>query len=101
MSGGSRFGTKISLFLVLGIGWMVFVLYHSAELLLSGSEKSKLTALYGLWLLVPVMLIIVVDRFAVRKFGIIKVNKIEFLFWSLRLLLGCLICIFDSIFSRK
>lgn len=78
MSGGIRFGTKISLFLVLGIGWMVFVLYHLAELLLSGSEKSKLTALYGLWLLVPAVLIIVVDRFAVRKFGIIKVNKIEF-----------------------
>ncbi|MCS4227308.1 hypothetical protein [Sphingobacterium sp. BIGb0165] len=78
MSGGIRFRTKISLFLVLGIGWMVFVLYQSAELFLSGREKSKLTALYGLWLLVPAVLIIVVDRFAVGKFGAKKVNEVQF-----------------------
>jgi len=78
MSGGIRLGAKISLFLLVGIGWLVFVLYHSAELLLSGSEKSKLAALYGLWFLVPGVLIIAVDRFAVWKFGVKKVNKIEF-----------------------
>jgi len=88
MSRGILFRVKISLFLVLGLSWMVFVLYQSAELLFSGSEKSKLAASYGLWLLVPGGLIIAVDRFAVRKFGAKKVNEIQFFILVAAVIIG-------------
>lgn len=69
---------KITLFLILGIVSLIIVLFFSYTALTSVSAADGLAGMYLLLGLIPVVLILIIDRICVWKFGTKKVNKVQF-----------------------
>lgn len=70
--------TKGTLFLILGILGFIGVAVTVAILATGHSAPDKLMAIYiGIFGLIPILLLLIIDRICVWKFGPAKVNKIE------------------------
>ncbi|MDR2276068.1 MAG: hypothetical protein LBF27_34495 [Sphingobacterium sp.] len=70
--------TKGTLFFILGIVSFVCVAVTIFVLGTGHSAPDKLMALYiGIFGMIPILLLLIIDRICVWKFGRIKVNKIE------------------------
>ncbi|CAM3723099.1 hypothetical protein [Sphingobacterium prati] len=70
--------TKGTLFLILGILGFIGVVAIVAILGTGNSAPDKLMAMYiGIFGLIPMLLLLIIDRICVWKFGTVKVNKIE------------------------
>lgn len=70
--------TKGTLFFILGIVGFVCVAATIFVLGTGHSAPDKLMALYiGIFGMIPILLLLIIDRICVWKFGRIKVNKIE------------------------
>lgn len=69
---------KGTLFLILGILGFIGVVTTVAILGTGHSAPDKLMAIYiGIFGLIPILLLLIIDRICVWKFGTAKVNKIE------------------------
>lgn len=69
---------KGTLFLILGILGFIGVVAAIAILGTGHSAPDKLMAIYiGIFGLIPILLLLFIDRICVWKFGTAKVNKIE------------------------
>ena len=68
---------KITVFLILGIIAIIAGLVYSSIMFNSSSASDGLVGIYTLFGLIPVVIIIVIDRICVRRFGVGNVNKIE------------------------
>ncbi|MDF2475924.1 MAG: uncharacterized protein K0S24_1407 [Sphingobacterium sp.] len=69
---------KGTLFLILGILGFIGVVAAIAILGTGHSAPDKLMAIYiGIFGLIPILLLLIIDRICVWKFGTAKVNKIE------------------------
>ncbi|SHL75163.1 hypothetical protein [Flavobacterium chilense] len=82
---------NLTLFYVLGIFTIITGMVYAIMLLDENSASDGLMGIYILFCLLPITVIVIVDRFLVRKFGNQKVNKVQFSFlgfiivlWSLR-----------------
>ncbi|WP_293945932.1 MULTISPECIES: hypothetical protein [unclassified Sphingobacterium] len=69
---------KGTFFLILGILGFIGVVTTVAILGTGHSAPDKLMAIYiGIFGLIPILLLLIIDRICVWKFGTAKVNKIE------------------------
>lgn len=68
---------KVTIFLVLGILSILAGVVWAIALASGASAPDKLAAVYIGFALVPVSLVILVDRICVWKFGSTKVNKVQ------------------------
>lgn len=82
---------NLTLFYVLGIFTIITGMVYAIMLLDENSASDGLMGIYILFCLLPITVIVIVDRFLVRKFGNQKVNKVQFSFlgfiivlWGLR-----------------
>ncbi|MDN3691294.1 hypothetical protein QWZ06_02975 [Chryseobacterium tructae] len=78
---------KITLFLILGILSLIIGLFFSYTAFTSVSAVDGFAGFYLLLGLIPVVLIIIIDRICVWKFGAKKVNKVQFYIAGIFLLL--------------
>ncbi|RXM52569.1 MULTISPECIES: hypothetical protein [unclassified Chryseobacterium] len=69
---------KLTLFLIVGILSLLIGLFFSYTAFTSVSAADGLAGMYILLGLIPVVLIIIIDRICVWKFGARKVNKVQF-----------------------
>lgn len=78
---------KLTLFYVAGILSIIAGIIYAIILINGSSAQDGLMGIYILFWLFPVLLIVFLDRFLVRKFGNQKVNKIQFSFLGFIILL--------------
>lgn len=71
---------KLTLFFVLGILSIFAGIIYAIILITGNSAEDGLMGIYILFGLIPLILVILIDRFLVRKFGNQKVNKVQFSF---------------------
>jgi hypothetical protein len=71
---------NITLFFLLGILSILAGIIYSIILITGNSAQDGLLGIYILFGLIPVSLVILIDRLLVRKFGNQKVNKVQFSF---------------------
>jgi hypothetical protein len=71
---------KLTLFFLLGILSIFAGIFYATILITGNSAEDGLMGIYILLGLIPVILVILIDRFLVRKFGNQKVNKVQFSF---------------------
>lgn len=69
---------QLTLFFVLGSLSMLSVIIFSIIAFNSVSAQDGLAGMYVLFGLIPVVIIMIIDRICVWKFGVKKVNKIQF-----------------------
>lgn len=70
--------SKLTLFLISGILSLFIGLFFSYTAFTSVSAADGLAGMYILLGLIPVVLMIIIDRICVWKFGAKKVNKVQF-----------------------
>lgn len=75
-----NFPKKLTLFFVLGILSILAGIIYAIILITGNSAEDGLLGIYILFSLIPVSLVILIDRLLVRKFGNQKVNKVQFSF---------------------
>ncbi|KOP37068.1 hypothetical protein DBB36_13775 [Flavobacterium sp. WLB] len=75
-----NFPKKLTLFFVLGILSILAEIIYAIILITGNSAEDGLLGIYILMGLIPVSLVILIDRLLVRKFGNQKVNKVQFSF---------------------
>jgi len=78
---------NLTLFYVSGILSIVAGIIYTIILINGNSAEDGLMGIYILFCLIPVLLVILIDRFLVRKFGNQKVNKVQFSFLGFIILL--------------
>jgi hypothetical protein len=78
---------NITLFYVLGILSILAGLIFAIICITGNSAQDRLAGIYLLFGLIPVFLVIVIDRFLVKKFGNQIVNKVQFSFLGFIILL--------------
>lgn len=78
---------KPTLFYVLGILSILAGTVYAILLIAGNSAQDGLLGIYILFSLILVLFAVIVDRFLVRKFGNQKVNKVQFSFLLLIVLL--------------
>ncbi|UUF15415.1 MULTISPECIES: hypothetical protein [Flavobacterium] len=71
---------KLTLFFLLGILSILAGITYAIILITGNSAQDGLLGIYILFGLIPVFLVILIDRLLVRKFGNQKVNKVQFSF---------------------
>ncbi|MCV9929545.1 hypothetical protein OIU83_17925 [Flavobacterium sp. LS1R49] len=69
---------NLTLFFVTGILSIITGIIYAIILINGNSAEDGLMGIYILFWLIPILLIILIDRFMVRKFGSRKVNKVQF-----------------------
>lgn len=75
-----NFPKNITLFSFLGILSILVGIIYAIILITGNSAQDGLLGIYILFGLIPVSLVILIDRLLVRKFGNQKVNKVQFSF---------------------
>ncbi|KRB59311.1 hypothetical protein ASD98_22670 [Flavobacterium sp. Root186] len=75
-----NFPKNLTLFFLLGILSILAGIIYSIILITENSAEDSLLGIYILMGLIPVSLVILIDRLFVRKFGNQKVNKVQFSF---------------------
>ena len=78
---------NLTLFFVLGILSIIAGIIYALILINGNSAEDGLMGIYILFCLIPILLIIVIDRFLVKRFGNQKVNKVQFYFLGFIILL--------------
>ena len=78
---------NLTLFFIFGILSTVAGIIYAIILINGNSAEDGLMGSYILFCLIPVLLVILIDRFLVRKFGNQKVNKVQFSFLGFIILL--------------
>jgi hypothetical protein len=78
---------KLTLFFLLGILAIIAGIIYAIILITGNSAEDGLLGIYILFGLIPVSLVILIDRFLVKKFGNQKVNKVQLYFLLFILLL--------------
>lgn len=88
---------KLTPFFVLGIVSIIAGLIYAIVMITGNSAQDGLMGIYILMGLIPLFLLLLLDRFLVKKFGNQKVNKIQFpilgfilFLWILRVILNML-----------
>ncbi|MNQ49522.1 hypothetical protein D3C85_634350 [compost metagenome] len=71
---------NLTLFFVSGILSIITGIIYAIILINGNSAEDGLMGIYILFGLIPVSLVLLIDRFLVRKFGNQKVNKVQFYF---------------------
>ncbi|MEP6928856.1 MAG: hypothetical protein ABI850_02550 [Flavobacterium sp.] len=86
---------NLTLFFILGILSIIAGIVYAIFLINGNSAEDGLLGIYILFGLIPVSLVILIDRVLVRKFGNRKVNKVQFSFllfvvllWIIRAILN-------------
>lgn len=69
---------KLTLFFVLSLLSILSVIIFSIIAFNSVSAQDGLAGMYALFGLIPIVIIMILDRICVWKFGVKKVNKIQF-----------------------
>lgn len=78
---------NLTLFFLLGIFSILAGIIYAIILITGNSAQDGLLGIYILMGLIPVFIILLIDRLLVRKFGNQKVNKVQFYFILFILLL--------------
>lgn len=78
---------NLTLFYVTGILSIIAGIIYAIVLINGNSAEDGLMGIYILFWLIPVLLVILIDRFLVKKFGNQKVNKVQFSFLGFIILL--------------
>jgi hypothetical protein len=81
---------NLTLFFVSGILSIVAGIIYAIILINSNSAEDGLLGIYILFGLIPVSLVLLIDRLLVRKFGNQKINKVQFYFLGFVILLWIL-----------
>ena len=86
---------NLTLFYILGIFSLIVGIIYAIMLIDGNSAPDGLMGIYILFCLLPVIILIIIDRFLVTKFGNQKVNIVEFSFlgfilflWIIKVLLN-------------
>ena len=82
-----NFPKNLTLFFIFGILSIVAGIIYAIILINGNSAEDGLMGSYILFGLIPVLLVILIDRLLVRKFGNQKVNKVQFSFLGFIILL--------------
>lgn len=78
---------KLTLFLILGSLSLLIGLFFSYTAFTSVSAADGLAGMYIILGLIPVVIIIIIDRICVWKFGAKKVNQVQFYITGILVLL--------------
>lgn len=78
MESSKRIANKLTLFFILGILTLLIGLFFSYMAFTSVSAVDGLAGMYIVLGLIPIVIIIIIDRICVWKFGSKKVNKVQF-----------------------
>lgn len=86
---------NLTLFYVSGIFSIIVGITYAIMLIDGNSAPDGLMGIYILFCLLPVIVLVIIDRFMVTKFGNQKVNIVEFscllfivLFWVVKMILN-------------
>ncbi|QDW19364.1 hypothetical protein [Flavobacterium sp. KBS0721] len=86
---------NLTLFYVSGICSLIVGIIYAIMLIDGNSGPDGLMGIYILFCLLPVIILVIIDRFLVTKFGNQKVNMVEFSFlgfilflWIIKMLLN-------------
>lgn len=71
---------KLTLFFVFGILSIFAGIFYAANLLNGSSPQDGLLGIYILFGVIPVVIILSIDRLLVNRFGNQKINKVQFFF---------------------
>ena len=82
-----NFPKNLTLFFIFGILSIVAGIIYAIILINGNSAEDGLLGIYILFGLIPVLLIILIDRFLVKRFGNQTVNKVQFSFMGFIILL--------------
>jgi hypothetical protein len=69
---------NLTVFYILGILSILAGLFFAVIFITGNSAQDRLEGIYHLFGLIPVFLVIVIDRLLAKKFGNQKVNKVQF-----------------------
>lgn len=78
---------KLTLFFVFGIPSLLAGIIYAVILINGNSAQDGLLGIYILFGLIPVLVILIIDRFLVRQYGNQKVNRVQLYFLLFVLLL--------------
>ena len=78
---------NLTVFYLLGILSILAGLFFAVIFITGNSAQDRLQGIYLLFGLIPVFLVIVIDRLLVKRFGNQKVNKVQFSFLGFIILL--------------
>jgi len=78
---------NLTVFFVLGILMLLFGIPYSILLITGNSAQDGLQGIYLLFGIVPVLLVLLIDRILVRKFGSRKINTVQLYFFGIIALL--------------
>jgi hypothetical protein len=78
---------NLTLFFTAGILSILAGIIYAIILINGNSAEDGLLGIYILFGLIPVLFVLLIDRFLVRKFGNQKVNKVQFSFLGFIILL--------------
>jgi hypothetical protein len=81
---------NLTLFFVSGILSIIAGIIYAIILINGNSAEDGLMGIYILFSLIPVSLVLLIDRLLVRKFGNQKINKVQFYFLGFVILLWIL-----------
>lgn len=81
---------NLTLFFVFGILSIITGIIYAIILINGNSAEDGLMGIYILFSLIPVSLVLLIDRLLVRKFGNQKINKVQFYFLGFVILLWIL-----------
>jgi hypothetical protein len=71
---------KLTLFFILGIFYIFGGIIYTIILITGNSAQDGLLGIYILFSIIPVFILLLFERFLVRKFGSQKVNRTQFYF---------------------
>jgi hypothetical protein len=71
---------KLTLFFILGIFYIFGGIIYAIILINGNSAQDGLLGIYILFTIIPVFILLLFERFLVRKFGSQKVNRTQFYF---------------------
>lgn len=74
----NKITNKLTFFFILGLLSILAIIIFSIIAFNSVSAQDGLAGMYALFGLIPVIIIMILDRICVWKFGANKVNKIQF-----------------------
>jgi hypothetical protein len=86
---------NLTLFYISGILSILAGIIYAILLINGNSAEDGLMGIYILFGLIPVSLVLLIDRFLVRKFGNQKVNKVQFSFPGFVILLWIVMAIIN------
>ncbi|KQX11519.1 hypothetical protein [Flavobacterium sp. Root420] len=81
---------NLTLFFVSGVLSIIAGIIYAIILINGNSAEDGLMGIYILFSLIPVSLVLLIDRLLVRKFGNQKINKVQFYFLGFVILLWIL-----------